>query len=261
MAIAIGQFTIINMNDIPASALPPNNPSVNQLWMDITSVPNLLKKWDGSVWVRTGASNLAELDPAAKAKADDAYVKADAAGYDALNASSSAATALDMLRTKYTDNDLLSEMLGVINGDVARYSIANWCKDNNLTVIDGSKIAADSIEVGSLNAANLSAISSDLGIVTTGVIRSADYDAGSGIELDFRDTTEDGFSVKSSTKNTTLKIDADGTRVYNNSDLTTPVAQFVDSGVEAKKVTAEMGVIAGLQITTVNGEVWLSSIL
>lgn len=189
-----------------------------------------------------------------------ASTQAGEARYEAINAGSTAASALDSLVNDYTNTIDIESIIARLDNDIGKYSIANWAHDNDLTIIEGAKIAAGSIDVVSLNVERLSAISSNLGVVTTGVIRSADFDVGNGIELDFRDTTDDGFSVRSSIKNTTLKIDADGTRVYNNLDLTTPVAEFVENGVDANKVTAKQADIAGLQITKVGSEVWISSL-
>ena len=65
MAIAIGQLTITDLNDITTGTTAPLSPTVNQLWLDTSSVPNLLKTWNGTVWFKTGANSLAELDPTA----------------------------------------------------------------------------------------------------------------------------------------------------------------------------------------------------
>lgn len=65
MAIAIAQYTIKDLNDITTSSTAPSNPTANQLWLDTSATPNLLKKWDGSSWTKTGASSLSQLDPTA----------------------------------------------------------------------------------------------------------------------------------------------------------------------------------------------------
>lgn len=49
--LAIGQFTISDLNDVNISTTQPANPVLNQLWLDTSLVPNQLKRWDGSKWV------------------------------------------------------------------------------------------------------------------------------------------------------------------------------------------------------------------
>ncbi len=34
------------------SSVPPENPAIGQLWLDTSTVPNVLKRWDGSAWVK-----------------------------------------------------------------------------------------------------------------------------------------------------------------------------------------------------------------
>jgi hypothetical protein len=51
MAIrAAGQITIIDLNDITVSSTAPSSPSANQLWLDTSVTPNVLKKYSGSAW-------------------------------------------------------------------------------------------------------------------------------------------------------------------------------------------------------------------
>lgn len=63
MAKAVGQFTITDLNDINIAVTAPLNPSINQLWLDSSVVPNQLKRWDGTTWivvndVQVGGRNL-----------------------------------------------------------------------------------------------------------------------------------------------------------------------------------------------------------
>ena len=51
MALAVGQFTIIDFNDVNISKTAPYRPVVDQLWLDSSVVPNQLKRWDGTKWV------------------------------------------------------------------------------------------------------------------------------------------------------------------------------------------------------------------
>ena len=48
---SVGQFTINDFNDVNVSTMAPSTPVVDQLWLDVTIVPNLLKRWSGSEWL------------------------------------------------------------------------------------------------------------------------------------------------------------------------------------------------------------------
>ena len=56
--IGVGQLSLLDLNDAIVSGTPPANPTVGALWIDESSNPNLLKKWNGSQWEVLG-----ELDP------------------------------------------------------------------------------------------------------------------------------------------------------------------------------------------------------
>ena len=56
--IGVGQLSLLDLNDAIVSGTPPANPTVGMLWIDESSNPNLLKKWNGSQWEVLG-----ELDP------------------------------------------------------------------------------------------------------------------------------------------------------------------------------------------------------
>lgn len=52
--IGAGQITVTDLNDAIISGTIPTNPSVGQLWVDESTTPKKLKKWDGSIWVVVG---------------------------------------------------------------------------------------------------------------------------------------------------------------------------------------------------------------
>lgn len=61
--MATGQFTIIDMNDITPSSTAPSSPVVDQLWLDTSVKPSVLKRYNGSTWdvvndVQIGGRNL-----------------------------------------------------------------------------------------------------------------------------------------------------------------------------------------------------------
>lgn len=51
MALASGQFTIIDLNDFLVSTTPPETPVLNQTWLNISVVPNQFSCWNGIEWV------------------------------------------------------------------------------------------------------------------------------------------------------------------------------------------------------------------
>lgn len=46
----VAQFTITDLNDITTSSVAPSSPTLGQLWVNTSISPNLLKKWNGTVW-------------------------------------------------------------------------------------------------------------------------------------------------------------------------------------------------------------------
>ncbi len=57
MAKAVGQFTIIDLNDITISSTAPAVKVKDMIWLDTSVVPNQLKKWNGSSWENIGDRN------------------------------------------------------------------------------------------------------------------------------------------------------------------------------------------------------------
>lgn len=70
-----------------------------------------------------------------------------------------------------------------------------------------------------------------------------------------------GIKVKSSTKNTELKADADGVRI-NNTNTNETVAEFTDKGMETEEMVVRgKAQIAGMLVQQVGSQIWLSSLL
>lgn len=70
-----------------------------------------------------------------------------------------------------------------------------------------------------------------------------------------------GITVKSSTKNTELKADADGVRI-NNRNTGETVAEFTDKGMETQEMVVRgKAQIAGMLVQQVGSQIWLSSLL
>ena len=68
--IAVGQFTITDLNDIQPSDTAPSNPAINQVWLD--SNTGTLKMWDGSQWivVNNYSEEIEELEKKIDTKAE-----------------------------------------------------------------------------------------------------------------------------------------------------------------------------------------------
>lgn len=62
MPLATSQFTIIDFNDVNIQTTAPTSPVTNQLWLDSSTVPNELKRWDGTDWVKVSDTDSATKD-------------------------------------------------------------------------------------------------------------------------------------------------------------------------------------------------------
>lgn len=50
MLKAIGQFTITDFHDVNISSVEPQSPVTDQLWLDSSVIPNVIKRWNGTSW-------------------------------------------------------------------------------------------------------------------------------------------------------------------------------------------------------------------
>lgn len=62
MPLATAQFTITDHNDVNVQTLQPENPVLDTLWLDISLVPNELKRWDGQSWQKISDGDAASKD-------------------------------------------------------------------------------------------------------------------------------------------------------------------------------------------------------
>lgn len=76
MVKAVGQITIIDLNDAIIAGTKPPNPTVGALWIKDSVTPNQLFKWDGKVWIPQELS-LELLDPAKNDKLEESSGKVD----------------------------------------------------------------------------------------------------------------------------------------------------------------------------------------
>jgi hypothetical protein len=66
MPIAIGEYTIIDYNDIDISYTEPSDKKLNKIWLDISQQPPLFYRWNGEEWDPCSFLSLYELDPDAQ---------------------------------------------------------------------------------------------------------------------------------------------------------------------------------------------------
>ena len=50
MTIKRGTITIVDYNDIEVGAVAPSSPALNQMWLDTSEKPNVMKSWTGTKW-------------------------------------------------------------------------------------------------------------------------------------------------------------------------------------------------------------------
>lgn len=146
--LAIGEITIANIDDINISTDQPIDPVPDQLWLDTSTVPNVLKRWG---WIedeeRWGWLNASPTSP------EDIGAEEEGAAAGALvDAKNSIAYELG-----YTDfADMVTK--AQIHGK---------------TIIEGGYLNTDLIDAGSIVAGHIAA-----GTITTGHINMLGLDAG-----------------------------------------------------------------------------------
>ncbi|WP_139991795.1 hypothetical protein, partial [Kurthia sp. Dielmo] len=60
--VVSGQVSLANNTDVHVSRQAPPFPIVGQMWLDITTEPPILKKYDGQKWIKT-TMDIEQLDP------------------------------------------------------------------------------------------------------------------------------------------------------------------------------------------------------
>ncbi|MGP9074790.1 phage tail spike protein [Geobacillus thermodenitrificans subsp. calidus] len=63
---------VLKENVITKSNTAPTNPTTGQLWLDTSVVPNVLKRWDGSTWVKVTPTAAGEVGAYTKTEVDNA---------------------------------------------------------------------------------------------------------------------------------------------------------------------------------------------
>jgi phage minor structural protein len=63
---------VLKENAITKSSTAPSNPTANQLWLDTSVTPNVLKRWNGSAWVKVTPTSAGEVGAYTKTEVDNA---------------------------------------------------------------------------------------------------------------------------------------------------------------------------------------------
>lgn len=63
---------VLKENAITKSNTAPASPTTGQLWLDTSVTPNVLKRWDGSVWVKATPTSAGEVGAYTKTEVDNA---------------------------------------------------------------------------------------------------------------------------------------------------------------------------------------------
>ncbi|MGR6115707.1 phage tail spike protein [Aeribacillus composti] len=63
---------VLKENAITKSNTAPANPTTGQLWLDTSVTPNVLKRWDGSAWVKATPTSAGEVGAYTKTEVDNA---------------------------------------------------------------------------------------------------------------------------------------------------------------------------------------------
>jgi len=63
---------VLKENAIAKSNTAPVNPTAGQLWLDTSVTPNVLKRWNGSTWVKATPTSAGEVGAYTKTEVDNA---------------------------------------------------------------------------------------------------------------------------------------------------------------------------------------------
>lgn len=124
-------------NSVIMASTSPSSPNHAQLWLDTSTNPNLIKRWDGSKWVTV--SDLTQLEELVASKASQSDLDSQIA-----NVVSSIQASLDseISQTNSTFNIKFSETIGAINAAGDRISALSSEIETNI------RFTADGIELG-----------------------------------------------------------------------------------------------------------------
>jgi len=132
MAKAVGQFTIIDLNDITISSTAPAVKIVNMIWLDTSVVPNQLKKWSGSAWINVGDRN-ADIEVGGRNYLKDSAKERTGAS-TGTNREYVSVDITDIAIAHLSEAFMLSfDMKSAVTGDITVYALGGYKFSNTST--------------------------------------------------------------------------------------------------------------------------------
>ena len=157
---------VLKENVITKSNTAPTNPTTGQLWLDTSVVPNVLKRWDGSTWVKVtptaagevGAYTKTEVDNALNSKVSIAQYTADMDGVvTRLNSAESRITQNEQEIAAKVSNTTYQQDKTTINNNISQLQTRMSNAEAQLT-IQADQIATkvsrtefESLQIGGRN--------------------------------------------------------------------------------------------------------------
>ncbi|MED4916706.1 phage tail spike protein [Geobacillus thermodenitrificans] len=157
---------VLKENVITKSNTAPTNPTTGQLWLDTSVVPNVLKRWDGSTWVKVtptaagevGAYTKTEVDNALNSKVSVTQYTADMNGVvTRLNNAESRITQTEQEIATKVSNTTYQQDKAIINNNISQLQTRMSNAEAQLT-IQADQIATkvsrtefESLQIGGRN--------------------------------------------------------------------------------------------------------------
>lgn len=157
---------VLKENVITKSNTAPTNPTTGQLWLDTSVVPNVLKRWDGSTWVKVtptaagevGAYTKTEVDNALNSKVSVTQYTADMDGVvTRLNSAESRITQTEQEIATKVSNTTYQQDKAIINNNISQLQTRMSNAEAQLT-IQADQIATkvsrtefESLQIGGRN--------------------------------------------------------------------------------------------------------------
>jgi len=157
---------VLKENVITKSNTAPTNPTTGQLWLDTSVVPNVLKRWDGSTWVKVtptvagevGAYTKTEVDNALNSKVSITQYTADMDGVvTRLNSAESRITQTEQEIATKVSNTTYQQDKAIINNNISQLQTRMSNAEAQLT-IQADQIATkvsrtefESLQIGGRN--------------------------------------------------------------------------------------------------------------
>ncbi|MED4162483.1 Gp37-like protein [Halalkalibacterium halodurans] len=187
--------------------VPPNNPSIGDLWIDITPEPHMWRRWNGAEWEALERTDLSQLQGQIDSgQLADGAVVSDKIAANAVVAGKIATGTItsDLISTAGLDAGVIK--FGTMSGEriQAGTITANQLGANSVTA---AKIATNAVTASKISVNSLSAVSANLGNITAGNI--------TGVNI--TGATINGGTITQTSADGSVKLDNTGLTVSSNS--------------------------------------------